>query len=63
MPNPRYMRILLYLKNHGPKPSSEIARTLGYSDGFTRRALQFLRRAGAVEVFWRPRKGLESFKE
>jgi len=60
--DPRHIRILLFLKNHGPHTSSDIARTLGYSAKFTRRSLQFLRKAGAVEVYFKPSRGLESFK-
>jgi len=59
--DPRQMRILIYLKRNGPKPLREISRNLGYPKDFTRRALQLLRRMGAVEVFWKPGKGLEEF--
>ena len=55
------MRILIYLKRNGPKPLKEISRNLGYPKDFTRRTLQLLRRVGAVEVFWKPGKGLEEF--
>ena len=59
--DPRQMRILIYLKRNGPKTLKEISRNLGYPKDFTRRALQLLRRMGAVEVFWKPGKGLEEF--
>ena len=55
------MRILIYLKRNGPKPPREISRNLGYPKDFTRRTLQLLRRVGAVEVLWKPGKGLEEF--
>jgi len=55
------MRILIYLKRNGPKTMGEISRNLGYPKDFTRRTLQLLRRMGAVEVFWKPGKGLEEF--
>ncbi|MCD6536400.1 MAG: HTH domain-containing protein [Thaumarchaeota archaeon] len=60
--DPRQLRILLFLKNNGPHTSGEIARTLGYSAKYTRRALQFLRRIGAVDVYLKPRRGLEDFE-
>ncbi|RLG01061.1 MAG: hypothetical protein DRN49_02135 [Thaumarchaeota archaeon] len=59
--DPRHMRILIYLKRNGPKTLKEISRDLGYPRDFTRRTLQLLRRMGAVEVFWKPGKGLEEF--
>ena len=59
--DPRYVRILTYLRDHGPASSRDLADALGFSYGFTRKALQFLRRVGAVEVFFRPGKGLEEF--
>ncbi len=59
--NPRYIRILLYLKDNGPTSSRELAMNLGYSVKAMRRALQFLRRIGAVEVIWRPKRGLEDY--
>ncbi len=61
--DPRYMRILIYLRNNGPCSSRELAETLGLGYGYTRRALQVLRRMGAVEVFLRPSRGLEDFGE
>ena len=61
--DPRHLRILLFLKNNGPHTSGEIAHTLGYSMKFTRRSLQLLRRMGAVEVYLKPRKGLEDYEE
>jgi len=61
--DPRSLRILLYLKNHGPHTSREIARTLGYSPNFIRKVLQHLRRLGAVEVYLKPSRGLEDFHE
>ena len=59
--DPRHMRILIYLKRNGPKTMGEISRNLGYPKDFTRRTLQLLRRMGAVEVFWKPGRGLEEF--
>ncbi|OYT44126.1 hypothetical protein B6U84_04730 [Candidatus Bathyarchaeota archaeon ex4484_40] len=38
--NPRYIRILLYLKDNGPTSSRELAMNLGYSVKAMRRALQ-----------------------
>lgn len=61
--DPRQLRILLFLKNDGPHTSLEIAKSLGYSVKYTRRALQLLRRMGAVEVYLKPSKGLDSFDE
>jgi len=61
--DPRQLRILVFLKNNGPHTSSEIARTLGYSVQFTRRALQILRRMGAVEVYLKPSRSLEDYGE
>ena len=60
--DPKQLRILLFLRSNGPKTSGEIARTLGYSMKFTRRSLQILRRAGAVEVYFKPSKGLEDYE-
>ena len=59
--DPKQLRILVFLKNNGPHTSSEIARTLGYSVQFTRRALQILRRMGAVEVYLKPSRSLEDY--
>lgn len=59
--DPRQLRILLFLKNNGPHTSVKIARSLGYSLKYTRRTLQLLRRMGAVEVYLKPRRGLDSF--
>ena len=61
--DPKQLRILVFLKNNGPHTSSEIARTLGYSVQFTRRALQILRRMGAVEVYLKPSRSLEDYDE
>lgn len=61
--DPRYMRILVYLRNNGPRSSRELAGTLGMSIQFTRRALQVLRRMGSVDVVWRPSRGLEDFED
>ena len=60
--DPKHLRILLFLRSNGPHTSSDIARTLGYSMKFTRRALQLLRRIGAVEVYFKPSKGLEDYR-
>lgn len=50
------------MKNNGPHTSRDIARTLGYTLKFTQRSLQFLRRIGAVEVYLKPGRSLESFR-
>lgn len=60
--DPRYLRILLFLRNNGPHTSRDIARTLGYTLRFTRRSLQLLRRMGAVDLYLRPSRDLESFR-
>jgi len=61
--DPRYLRILMFLRDYGPVSSRVVAENLGYGEGFTRRALQFLRKSGAVEVFKASGKGLEDFGE
>lgn len=61
--DPRHLRMLVFLKNNGPHTSSELARSLGYSVKFTRRSLQLLRRAGAVEVYLKPGRSLEDYGE
>ena len=60
--DPRCLRILLFLRNNGPHTSRDIARTLGYTLRFTQRSLQFLRRMGAVDVYLKPSRNLESFR-
>ncbi|MCS7132920.1 MAG: winged helix-turn-helix transcriptional regulator [Nitrososphaeria archaeon] len=60
--DPSHLRILIFLKNNGPHTSREIARKLGYSVKYTRSALQLLRRIGAVEVYLKPERGLDSFQ-
>ncbi|MCC6023337.1 MAG: transcriptional regulator [Thaumarchaeota archaeon] len=61
--DPRQLRILVFLRNNGPHTSGDIARTLGYSVQFTRRALQILRKMGAVEVYLKPTRSLEDYGE
>lgn len=61
--DPRQLRILVFLRNNGPRTSGDIARTLGYSVQFTRRALQILRKMGAVEVYLKPTRSLEDYGE
>lgn len=61
--DPKQLRILIFLKNEGPHTSSEIARVLGYSVKFTRRALQILRKMGAVEVYLKPSRSLEDYND
>jgi DNA-binding MarR family transcriptional regulator len=59
--DPKQLRILVFLKDDGPHSSGEIASVLGYSVRFTRRALQILRRMGAVEVYLKPSRSLEDY--
>ena len=54
--------ILLYLKNHGPRTSREIARTIGYSPKFTRRVLQRLRSWESWRSISSPAGGAKTFK-
>lgn len=61
--DPRQLRILVFLRNNGPHTSGDIARTLGYSVQFTRRALQILRKMGAVEVYLKPTRSLKDYGE
>lgn len=60
---PEYIRILIYLKNNGPKSSREIAKTLGLKPKKVRRILQHLGRIGLVDVVWIPKKTLEDYNE
>ncbi|MCS7125844.1 MAG: helix-turn-helix domain-containing protein [Aigarchaeota archaeon] len=61
--NPRYMRILLYLKVNGPKSSKELAKIFNLKPESMRRVLQHLRKLGLVEVVLIPRESLEYFNE
>ncbi|MEM3397870.1 MAG: MarR family transcriptional regulator [Nitrososphaerota archaeon] len=60
---PEYMRILMYLRNNGPKSSREIAKTLGLKPRTIRRILQHLKRIGSVDVVLRPKRTLEDYNE
>lgn len=61
--NPRYMRILLYLRVNGPKSSRELAKIFNLKPGSMRKVLQHLRKLGLVEVVFIPRESLEYFNE
>lgn len=61
--SPENMRILLYLKRHGPQTSRDLAKAFSVKPKTIRRTLQHLRRLGFVEVVWIPSKTLEDYNE
>ncbi|MEM0079843.1 MAG: ArsR family transcriptional regulator [Nitrososphaerota archaeon] len=61
--NQHYIKILLYLKNNGPKSSKELVEKLNYKPKTISRILQNLRKYGFVEVVWVPKKTLKDYSQ